>query len=156
MKRSDKAVQKFKDGYNCAQSVLFSFADILEISEDYAVRIATGFGAGMGRKQEVCGAVSGAILVLNHLYGRGDNENKEKQNDTYAIVRNFMNRFVEKNGTTYCKTLLNGCDLLTENGVEKFKSENLVEQCYGYVADAVEILDEIIIETANMKDENPV
>jgi C_GCAxxG_C_C family probable redox protein len=62
--RSQKAVEKFLSGYNCAQSVLYSFCDDLRFDGDAALRLACGFGAGMGRKQEVCGAVSGGIIAI--------------------------------------------------------------------------------------------
>lgn len=105
MYRTEKAVNKFKEGFNCAQSVLFSYAEDLNISEGHALRIANGFGSGMGRKQEICGAVSGGILVLNHLYG----SEKAKDNDElYAKVRAFMYGFEKKFGSVNCKKLLGG------------------------------------------------
>ena len=68
MNRSEFATGKFKQGCNCAQSAIFSFCDKLDISEDLALKSANG---GMVRKQEVCGAVCGGIIVLSLLYGRG-------------------------------------------------------------------------------------
>ena len=64
MNRIEKAVGKFKEGFNCAQSVLYSYADELGLPDDLAMKIATGFGGGMGRTQEVCGAVTGALMVI--------------------------------------------------------------------------------------------
>lgn len=142
MKRSEVAVNKFRDGYCCSQSVLFSFADKLEISEDVALKIANGFGAGMGRKQEVCGAVSGAVMVIGLLYGRGVNDGKDKHEDTYDRVRDFIDAFEAKHNTVLCKKLLDGCDLLSPQGQDYFKSSNMIEKCYGFVEDAVNILEE--------------
>lgn len=142
MKRSEVAVNKFRDGYCCSQSVLFSFADELEISEDMALKIANGFGAGMGRKQEVCGAVSGAVMVIGLLYGRGVNDGKDKHEYTYDRVRDFIDAFEAKHNTVLCKKLLDGCDLLSPQGQDSFKSSNMIEKCYGFVEDAVNILEE--------------
>lgn len=142
MKRSEVAVNKFRDGYCCSQSVLFSFADKLEISEDMALKIANGFGAGMGRKQEVCGAVSGAVMVIGLLYGRGVNDGKDKHEYTYDRVRDFIDAFEAKHNTVLCKKLLDGCDLLSPQGQDSFKSSNMIEKCYGFVEDAVNILEE--------------
>ena len=142
MKRSEVAVNKFRDGYCCSQSVLFSFADKLEISEDMALKIANGFGAGMGRKQEVCGAVSGAVMVIGLLYGRGVNDGKDKHEYTYDRVRYFIDAFEAKHNTVLCKKLLDGCDLLSPQGQDSFKSSNMIEKCYGFVEDAVNILEE--------------
>ena len=144
MNRSEMAVNKFKEGYNCAQSVLFCYADDLNISQDHALRIATGFGAGMGRKQEVCGAISGGILVLNHVYGRGENEDKQKQDLTYSKVRELIDEFEKKYGTVNCKKLLDGCELLTPEGQEQFSKKSLIEDCYEYVEYTVTLLDELI------------
>jgi C_GCAxxG_C_C family probable redox protein len=146
MNRSEIAVNKFKEGYNCAQSVLFSYADKLNISKDFALRISNGFGAGMGRKQEVCGAICGGILVLNLLYGRGENDEKQKQDINYSKVRGLINKFENIHNTINCKKLLGDCDLLTVEEQEKFNSENLIENCYKYVEDMIKILDKIIEE----------
>lgn len=146
MSYSEIAVNKFKEGFNCAQSVLYCYAEKLNISKDIALRISSGFGAGMGRKQEVCGAISGAILVLNLLYGRGEKDEKQKQDINYSKVRELITRFENIHGTINCKKLLDGCDLLTAVGQEKFKLENLIENCYKYVEDTVKILYEIIEE----------
>jgi C_GCAxxG_C_C family probable redox protein len=143
MDKSEIAVNKFKDGYNCAQSVLFSYADKLNISRDLALKMANGFGGGMGRKQEVCGALSGGILVLNLIYGRGENEEKQKQEIVYSLVRELMDKFEEKYGSVNCKKLLDGCELMTSEGQEQFKSNKLIEKCYDYVEFTVRALDEI-------------
>ncbi len=143
MDRSEIAVNKFKEGYCCAQSVLFSYAEQLGISEDIALRLSNGFGAGMGRWQEVCGALSGAIIVLGLIYGRGVNDGKDKHHDTYAKVRELFERFEAQHGDIICKNLLDGCDLNTPAGQDLFKSKNMIEQCYGYVDSVVKILEEI-------------
>jgi C_GCAxxG_C_C family probable redox protein len=143
MSRSKTAVKKFKDGFNCAQSVLYSFTDKLEISADLALKLGTGFGAGMGRKQEVCGAVTGAILVLNLLYGRGEKENRQAQETNYAKVREFCEQFEKKHETVICSKLLDGCDLTTDAGQKQFSSQKMINQCYEYVDDAVRILEQI-------------
>jgi len=70
--RSDRATEMFLSGYNCAQSVLWSFSDEVRLDPDTALRIACGFGAGMARRQEVCGAVTGGIMVLGLRLGRGE------------------------------------------------------------------------------------
>jgi C_GCAxxG_C_C family probable redox protein len=143
MNRSEIAVNKFKEGYCCAQSVLYSYAEQLGISEDLALRLANGFGAGMGRWQEVCGAVSGAIIVLGLIYGRGASDGKDKHEYTYLKVRELIEKFEAQYGSVICKNLLDGCDLNTPAGQNHFKSKNMIEQCYGYVDSVVKILEEI-------------
>jgi len=146
MDRPEIAANKFKEGYCCSQAVLFSFADKAGISEDLALKIADGLGAGMARKQEVCGAVSGSILTLGLLYGRGENESEEKHEFTYDRVRDFMARFETLHGSIICSKLLDNLDLNTDEGQERFKNENWREACTNYVADAARILEQLVNE----------
>lgn len=113
MTKGDIAAEKFADGYNCAQSVLYSFAGELGLDGSAALKIANAFGGGMGRKQEVCGAVSGALMALGLRYGRAEGDGKEKQEATYAKTRELMDAFVAECGTVNCRELLSGCDLLS-------------------------------------------
>jgi C_GCAxxG_C_C family probable redox protein len=144
MSNSTKGEDKFKEGYNCAQAVLFSLTQHTGLSEDDSLKIATGFGAGMGRTQHVCGAVSGGIMALNLLYGRGCHEGKEAQEEAYVKVQSLIARFEEESETIVCRELLDGCDLLTEEGQARFGSENMAERCSGYVASVINIVEGII------------
>ena len=144
MGKKEIASEKFKDGYNCAQSVLFSYAEKLNLPKDTALKIANGFGGGMGRKQEVCGAVSGGVMVLSLIYGRGENEDKSKQGLTYAKVRELIDKFEAKYETANCKELLGGIELLTPEGIAAFQEQKKIENCREFVEYTVKILDEII------------
>ncbi len=137
-------INKFKEGYNCAQSVLFSLREYTGLTEDQSLKIATGFGSGMGRTQNICGAVSGGILALNMICGRGCEDEKPQQEVNYLKIRELISNFEEKNNTIICRKLLDGCNLLSDEGQQRFKSENMVEQCHGYIADAIGIVDGII------------
>lgn len=144
MNRAEIAVNKFKEGYNCAQSVVFAYSEEFNISKNELLKMANGFGGGMGRKQEVCGAITGGIIVLGLIYGRGENEDKSKQKIVYSKVREFIDKFESKNETINCKKLLDECNLMTPDGQNIFKSKSMIEKCYNYVEDAVEILEDII------------
>jgi C_GCAxxG_C_C family probable redox protein len=144
MTKSEIAEKKFKEGFNCAQSVLFSYADELGLSRDLALRIANGFGGGMGRKQEVCGAVSGGIMVLGLKYGRGENEGKEKQELTYQKVRELIDAFVNEYGTMNCRELLSGCVLLSPEGQKQFSEKKLITRCHEYVRFVCDVLERIV------------
>ena len=150
MDRSEQAVAKFAEGYNCAQSVLCSFCEDLGLDKDKALKIACGFGGGMGRKEEVCGAVSGGILVIGAKYGRGENEDRKVTDNTYAKIRELMNQFSQKHGTYICRQLLNGCELTTEEGQKKFKENDYLNKvCKRCVRSVVEILENIIQDSSN-------
>ncbi len=149
MTKSEKAVSKFIENYNCAPSVLFSFCDDLKIEKDKALKLACGFGAGMGRKEEVCGAVTGGIIVIGAKYGRGENDNRTATEETYAKTREFMDQFAGRHGTFICRKLLNGCDLTTEEGQKHFNENDLLNKtCKPCVQSAVEILESIILDNS--------
>jgi C_GCAxxG_C_C family probable redox protein len=143
--RSDVAVTKFLSGYNCAQAVLYSFCDDLRFDKDTALRLACGFGAGMARRQEVCGAISGGIIAIGLKHGRGEGQDPAVTEETYRKVRDLMSRFESKHGTCICHKLLNGCDLSTPEGQRYFKENDLLNKtCKGYVRTVVETLEDIL------------
>lgn len=145
MKKSEVAVNKFMDGYNCAQSVLYSFCDDLGMDQDIALKMSCGFGAGMGRKEEVCGAVTGGIMVLGLIYGRGDNEDSLRKEKTYQKTNELMDKFAERQGTYICMKLLDNCDMTTSKGREVFEEKDLLNKvCKKCVQNTVEIIEKMI------------
>ncbi len=142
MTKSEQAISKFTGGYNCAQSVFYAFCEDLGVDQDTALKVACGFGAGMGRKGEVCGAVTGGIMALGVKYGRGEKEDRAVTDAAYVKVRELMDQFSNRNGTCICRQLLNGCDLTTEEGQKYFKENDLLNKaCKLCVQSAVEILE---------------
>jgi len=143
--KGEIAVGKFLEGFNCAQAVFYSFCDDLQFDKNTALKIACGFGAGMGRKEEVCGAVTGGIIVLGTKYGRGEKDERAATELTYAKTRELMNQFAKKHGTFICRKLLNGCELTTEEGQKQFKENDLSNKtCKTCVQSVVEILENIL------------
>lgn len=144
MSRSEKALKLYSEGFNCAQSVIASFADLLDLNEEQAFRIASGFGGGMGRTQSTCGAATGAYMVIGFLRSKY-NSNKDISNDeSTRLVQEFSNRFAEIHGATNCKTLIK-FDLNSEKErAEAEKAEVFKKKCTSYVQSAVEILEDIL------------
>ena len=99
----------------------------------------------MGRKEEVCGAVTGGIMVLGAKFGRGEKDDRSATELTYKKTRELMDRFAAKHGTCICRQLLGGCELTTEDGQKQFKEKDLLTTiCKPCVRSVVEILEEIM------------
>jgi C_GCAxxG_C_C family probable redox protein len=106
--------------------VLHASCDRLAFDKDTALRLACGLGAGMGRKEEVCGALTGGIVALGLQNGRGEKEDRSRTETTYAMTRELMDRFEAKHGSCLCRELLGGCDLMTEDGQRYYKANDLL------------------------------
>ena len=144
MTREEKARELFSNSYNCAQAVAIAFSSETGIDENTSCRMATAFGAGGGRRQFCCGAVSGALLVISLLKGRNLNDDKSAQENSYTLAREFFAHFESEHGSSECRVLLDGINLLTPEGQERFKTEGMGDRCGDYVGSAVRILEEIL------------
>ncbi len=141
MERTDAAVDVFESGFNCAQAVVAPFVEKVGLAEQTAYRIACGFGAGLGRRQKTCGAVTGGIMVLGMVYGRDPDRTDIDKEKTYQKVNDFMREFEKRHATTECRELL-GCDLTTEEGRKHYTESHLHSTvCVECVKDAVTILE---------------
>ncbi|MFX1376598.1 MAG: C-GCAxxG-C-C family protein [Promethearchaeota archaeon] len=144
MSKIEETISRFREAYNCAQSILGTYSNQYGLDQDTALKLATGFGGGMGRLGRTCGAVSGAFMVIGLKYGMGLNGKTETKEKTYQKIREFSNKFQEINGSVICLELL-GCDLKTPEGQNYYRTNNLFERkCVQYVKTSVEILEEII------------
>ena len=102
------AGELFSQGYNCSQAVVAAWADAIGLDKNTALRISCGFGGGMGRMREVCGAVSGAVMVLNWHFGYTDGTDQAAKAEMYKLIQAFAARFREENGfdSIVCRELL--------------------------------------------------
>ena len=145
MNHTDKAQEYFSNNFNCSQAVFTTFATEMGIDEELALKIATQFGGG-ARKGEMCGAVSGALMELGLKYGHCHSDNAEEKAKAYQISEDFMNRFIQKNGTVVCRELL-GYDLSEPEDMEKIIELNLFKTtCPEMIRCATEIVDVMIRE----------
>jgi C_GCAxxG_C_C family probable redox protein len=145
MTHGEKAEQFFREGYNCAQAVLLAFGDITGLDDMTAAMLASSFGGGLGRMREVCGAVSGAAMVLGIAKGYSDPTDREAKKAHYKLIQDFCARFKEQNGSIVCRELLNGVKT-TENGVPEIRTDEYYKKrpCPALVKQAAEIADEMI------------
>lgn len=104
-KQGDAAYAWFLKGYNCSQSVVAAFAPQLGLTEEMALRLSAGFGAGIGRMREVCGAFCGVVTVLSMVYA--DPTDPKDKSRMYALVQQAAEQYRNRNGgSIICRELL--------------------------------------------------
>lgn len=143
MTKSEKALDLFANNFNCSQAVLTAFASDFGIDEELALKLGTSFGGG-ARNGEICGAVSGALLVLGLKYGHYIASDNEQKSRSYAIAVDYTNRFKEANGSIVCRNLL-GYDLTIPEEAACIKEKCLfAEVCPKMIKSAVDILEDVL------------
>lgn len=104
--KGELARQNFESGCNCCQAVLLAFAPECGLDRETALRLASSFGGGFGRMRELCGAVSGAGMVLGLLRGYTDLSGKEEKQGHYEVIQTLCSRFTQEQGHLRCRDLL--------------------------------------------------
>lgn len=148
MTRREMAMANFMKGYNCSQSVVLAFADMLPVKESDLLKMASSFGGGMGRLREVCGSVSGMFIVIGLLYGYDGPETGPVKAEHYKRVQELARRFEEKHGSIVCRELL-GLNVKREAPTPEARTKEYYKKrpCPEIIGDAAEILEEYIKET---------
>jgi C_GCAxxG_C_C family probable redox protein len=140
----ESATELFSNGFNCAQSVFIPFAKQKGLDQITAAQVASAFGAGMGRSQNVCGAVTGALLALGLHHGYSVPTNSKAKEETYQLALDLQAKFIAEHGTISCRELL-GIDLQTPEGRDAFQSKQLHKNvCTNCVASATQIVQELL------------
>lgn len=99
MTKGESAKENFMSGLNCSQAVAAAFAEEMNMPKSLVEKLTVGFGGGMGRMREVCGAVSGMTFVISALYD-------DDKSGIYKRVQAVANEFREENGSIVCRELL--------------------------------------------------
>ena len=143
MNKADKALSCFEEGFSCSQAVFSTYAVEIGMDRDVALKIAQAFGGGMAQMGEMCGAVTGAFMVIGLKYGRTRADDDKAKIKTYRLVKEFTEKFKARNGTIICRELL-GCDIGTRDGFQLAQETKLFSTvCPGFVQDAAGIVEEI-------------
>lgn len=148
MSKKDIAIALFEEGFNCAQAVSAAFCEETGVSKATMVKMSSGFGGGFGRLREVCGAVSGMVLVANMLYGYENPTDNEEKMNWYKDIQSVILEFKSRNGSYVCHELLE----LPENDdkspvPEKRTAEYYTKRpCKEIVGEAADILEKFIAE----------
>lgn len=145
MNHSELAIENFKRGYNCSQSVVVAFCDVTGMTPHYAARLSSSFGGGMGRMREVCGAVSGMLLVAGLLYGYGTPGDDESKRAHYALVQELAGKFRDREHSIVCREILKNPPS-DPNPTPRDADFYRRRPCARLVALAAQILDDYIRE----------
>jgi C_GCAxxG_C_C family probable redox protein len=143
--RVEKTIDAFdSDTCNCCQAIARVFGPEVGLDEKSAVRAGCAFSGGIGRSGKVCGAVTGAVLVLGFKANEDEADTQKAMEDSIDLVDTFMTRFTESHGSLDCKDLL-GLDLSTEEG-RRINDEDHVSAitCPAFVRTAAQILDDMM------------
>ena len=138
----EQAVENFKLGYNCAQSVFLTFAEDVGFDKETALKLASSFGAGMGRLREVCGAVTAmfAVAGLKKGYISPDDDNKKAEH--YELIQLLAEKFKQKHGTIVCSELL-GLPKGADNPIPSARTDEYYQSrpCDEFIRSATEIIE---------------
>jgi C_GCAxxG_C_C family probable redox protein len=136
---AEQAVNHFLEGYNCAQSVLLTIFENENGKNILVPKIASGFGAGIGRCGSICGALTGGVMVISSRHGTNE-PSAEKRLRSYELSAQLYKQFELRHGTVLCRELIH-YDL--SNPVEREKAHEArvpEEKCSNYIRTVIEIL----------------
>ena len=145
MDHSQYAAELFCKDYNCAQALMVAFCDVTGLETDVAARLASSFGGGMGRMREVCGAVSGMLMVAGYLYGYDTPGDDKIKKEHYQLVQELAGKFREKLGSIVCRELLENPPS-DPNPTPRTQEFYKTRPCVRMVALAAKILDDYIAQ----------
>lgn len=132
--RKQLAIEKHNLGYNCAQSVALTYADLVDIAPEQLFKLTEAFGLGGGNMQGTCGAISGALALIGLLNSCGDLKQPTTKAQTYALDKEILAKFQERNSSVLCKEL---------KGVYTGK---MLRSCPDCIMDACEFFEEVYTE----------
>ena len=144
MTKSDEVLAAFMSGFTCSSAVFSTFSEEMGLDPGTARKIACGFGAGVSKTGNICGAVSGAVLVIGLKYGKMKKGDDAATGETRALVREFIREFTAHHGSVNCTQLL-GYNLSDPAEYEQARESKLfITKCPELVRDAVSILEKIL------------
>ena len=145
MTKGEQSEALFLEGYNCAQAVFGAFAEDLGLEFETAIKLSSGFGGGMGRLREVCGAVSGMFMVFDMKHGYVSPTDSKAKKELYAHIQTLAKRFEEENGSIICKELL-GLSAKKSDPTPESRTEEYYKKrpCKELVKLAADIVDEYL------------
>ena len=146
VERIQHAVSLHDEGFSCAQAVLAIYGKEYGIKHEIGLKLGTAFLGGTAQDAQLCGAVTGALMIIGLKYGQVKSEDKQSRQKTIKLSKELMARFESDNGTLLCKDL-RGFDVSTPEGREerdRRKKNDTMPDCYKFVQNAAEIMEELL------------
>jgi C_GCAxxG_C_C family probable redox protein len=137
------ANERFSQQYSCSQAVLSAFAPRFGLTEEQAIKLASPFGGGVARQGHVCGAVTGALMVIGLACGSTDPKDKET---VYRLGQEFMQKFEARHGSMLCRELIDFDMRVPEEYQAARDTKVFTTLCPKFVGGAAEIISEILGE----------
>jgi C_GCAxxG_C_C family probable redox protein len=142
-RKTTEALELFHNGFNCAQAVLSAYAPTNASDWEQAMKLAAGFGGGMGRMQKTCGAATGAFMSIGIINSLKYLETAAIKEACNTMIQKFCNKFTHQLGSMECRDLLN-CDLNTEAGKQHYEENQLKNNvCEKCIVLAIDLLEEL-------------
>ncbi|MCL2039326.1 MAG: C-GCAxxG-C-C family protein [Bacteroidetes bacterium] len=135
--RVEKAKLLKKEGYNCAQSVLLTFSDILDIDENTAIKLTQPLGLGICSLKEVCGVITAMALMLGMYMGSADVKDKDTKNKLFTKVNEIAEQFRKENGSLVCKEL---------RSIDDANPNIKHKPCAEYITDMIILLEKALLK----------
>ena len=144
---SEKACEYFRQGYNCAQSTLLAFSDVIGFSEETTLKLASSFGGGMGRLREVCGAVSAMIMIAGLLKGYTSPNDDEIKALHYELIQKLAEEFKSQTGSYICRDIL-GLEQEKDVPIPSKRTEEYYEErpCENCIKIASQIIEKNLLK----------
>lgn len=143
--RVEKAVNLFMEGYNCSQSIFTAYSDLYGLDMETSLKLSSGLGAGVGRTRQVCGAITGATMIISLEYSNGSLANAQNKSLVYKKVQEMISIFNEKHSTIICKELLgNIANKTSPVPDERTKEYYQKRPCVQVVYDAAQALEAVL------------
>ncbi len=144
LSKAKEADKQFEKGYSCAPSVLSTYCEQFGLERELALKIACGFGGGIGHTGRTCGAVTGAVMVIGLKHGQANANDEKSRQETHKLVREFIDKFAALHGSVECRELI-GYDLSNPDEFEAARASGVVERkCRGFVHDSAHLLEDVL------------
>jgi len=144
LSKAKEAKKQFEKGFSCAPAVLSTYSEQLGLGKELALKIACGFGGGIGRTGRTCGAVTGAVMVIGLKHGQSNVADEESRQETHKLVKEFIDRFTALYGSIECRELI-GYDLSSSRELKSARESGVFEnKCPSFIYDAAGILEDVL------------